>query len=159
MDMCTSPWGIFPRSFTHGTKTVSCSCPHFFTDLHRILLRSLDSGSDYTIVVRDTSSDAEHVSEPFTIIGDPDSNIEITAPDGYVCASFVGLCCPRILLRVSDEPYLFSSFQKSNHFCFGGRGNMAKYSLAGPVFCVFDGYLASGCALVPPHTSGLGVRV
>lgn len=44
----------------------------------------LESGSDYTITVEDNDSGDSHVSDPFTIIGDPDVNIEITSPDGYV---------------------------------------------------------------------------
>lgn len=42
----------------------------------------LESGSDYTVYIKDESSDAEHTSNPFIIIGSPDTNIEVTSPDG-----------------------------------------------------------------------------
>ena len=42
----------------------------------------LESGSDYTVYVKDESSDAEHTSEPFIVIGSADTNIEVTSPDG-----------------------------------------------------------------------------
>lgn len=43
---------------------------------------SLESGSDYTLLVKDQSSDAEHESPAFTILGTPDTNVEVTSPDG-----------------------------------------------------------------------------
>lgn len=48
------------------------------------LIRDLESGSDYTITVEDNDTGDSHVSDPFTVIGDTDVNIEITSPDGYV---------------------------------------------------------------------------
>ena len=42
----------------------------------------LESGSDYTIYIKDKSSEAEDESESFTIIGSSDTNIEVTSPDG-----------------------------------------------------------------------------
>eukprot|EP00904_Undaria_pinnatifida_P012917 jgi/Undpi1/8756/HiC_scaffold_25.g11218.m1 len=43
----------------------------------------LESGSDYTVYVKDQSSDAEHTSDPFIIIGSANTNIEVTSPDGF----------------------------------------------------------------------------
>lgn len=45
-------------------------------------MRRLESGSDYAIYVKDQSSDAEHTSSTFTIIGSTATNVEVTSPDG-----------------------------------------------------------------------------
>ncbi|CAM9601668.1 unnamed protein product [Pylaiella littoralis] len=50
----------------------------------------LESGNDYSIYVKDQSSDAEHTSSAFTIIGSTSSNVEITSPDGYTSLSAGG---------------------------------------------------------------------
>lgn len=46
------------------------------------ILSSLVSGTDYTIAVADTSSDAKDESEEFTILGGTDQLLEVTAPTG-----------------------------------------------------------------------------
>lgn len=43
---------------------------------------SLESGSDYTIRVKDESSEAEHTSPEFTVLGTPGTYVEVTSPDG-----------------------------------------------------------------------------
>lgn len=42
----------------------------------------LESGSDYTIRVADQSSGVDAQSEEFTVLGTPDTFVEVTSPDG-----------------------------------------------------------------------------
>lgn len=53
---------------------------HIMYDMYDV--RRLESGSDYAMYVKDQSSDAEHTSSTFTIIGATASNVEVTSPDG-----------------------------------------------------------------------------
>ncbi|CAM9760076.1 unnamed protein product [Scytosiphon promiscuus] len=92
----------------------------------------LESGSDYTIRVTDQSSGVDDQSETFTVLGTPNTFVEVTSPDGYTSLNAGGDVSVS-WLYVGDND-LFDIYlrqdgeRKSENLCAGEADGSCKIS-------------------------------